>query len=270
MITNIIIVGLPQSAFVGVDLLCFTSSPRFQGTAALPPGWHFLFTSPTASLSIRHRTWFFIPALSDSTTARSRITKSSSKQSNALVFQWSILQEELAALVDDAELSIWRDRLELNDENGVRLRRGLFLYHKTKMRQLTRQANQDTVNISDEFLEEPSDWPLLTAHLSHELLQRVTNPTSSPRPKMKALSTVSTPVPSATKTPTLSSTAYYTLTTSCTSPGDRDDIPGISAEDARNGLFGHEERELDFLSINLKKTWRRSRWSGTYRWSSGS
>ena len=261
MTTNILIVGLPQSTLVGIDLLCFTSSPRFQGIAAIPPGWHFLFTSPTVSLSIRHGTWFFVSSASDSQgkliTTQSHVTESASTPSNILVFLWSDAKEELTPLVNEAALSMWSARLELHDENGERLRRGLFPYRQTGIKQLASQVNTDAVDDLEEFLEEAMDWPLLTAHLSHKLLERITNPVdSSSLPGGTALSIVKTSVLCAAKPPASAFTAYYTLTTSSTSPGDRDDIPGLSAEDARNGLFGHEEKELDFLGINLKKTWR--------------
>ncbi|MCJ1386143.1 hypothetical protein MMC17_009269 [Xylographa soralifera] len=261
MTTNIVILGLPQSTLVGIDLLCFASSPHFQGIAAIPPGWHFLFTSPTIALSIRHGTWFFISSVSNSQgrliTARRHTTKPTSTQSSILVFEWSDAKEQLMPLVDEAALSLWSHLLELNNEDGESLRRGLFPYRQTVTKELTSQINKNAVDLAEESLEGSTDWPLLTAHLSHELLERVTNPmNSSPLSGDTGLSTVSMSVLSPAQSHPSSSTAYYTLTTSSTSPEDRDDIPGLSAEDARNGIFGHEEKALDFLGINLKKTWR--------------
>ncbi|MCJ1392207.1 hypothetical protein MMC18_005074 [Xylographa bjoerkii] len=272
MTTNIVILDLPHSTLVGIDLLCFTSSPQFQGIANVPPGWHFLFTSPTTSLSIHHGTWFFTISGSASEDkpdgARRAITHSRSTQSNVLVFQWSNAKEELAPVVDEAALSAWGDQFELNDENVKRLRRGLFPYRQTASKQPsssivpsrdvghTSHVSKDIVDNS-EFVEELTDWPLLVAHLSHELLERVTNPIY---PSTTATGTVLSAVPrsvlTVSKFLSVLKTAYYTLTTSSTSPEDRDDIPGLSPEDARDGLFGHEENELGFLGINLKKTWR--------------
>ena len=48
----------------------------------------------------------------------------------------------------------------------------------------------------------------------------------------------------------------YTLTTASCAPEDRDDIPGLSTQDMRDGLFGYEEKDLGFLGIDLKRTWR--------------
>ncbi|MCJ1320597.1 hypothetical protein MMC15_005937 [Xylographa vitiligo] len=261
MTTNILIVGLPQSTLVGIDLLCFTSSPHFQGIAVIPPGWHLLYTSPTVSLSIRHGIWFFVSSVSDLQnkliTASRHVTESTSSQGNILVFLWSNAKEELTPMVDEKVLSMWSDRLELNDVSGERIRRGLFQYRQTGPKQLDSHVTRDVVDNSEESLQESTDLRLLTAHLSHELLERVTNSSSPPSLQGDtAFSSVSLPVLSAAKPPSSSPTAYYNLTTSSTSPGDRDDIPGLSPEDTHNGLFGHEEKDLEFLAINLKKTWR--------------
>lgn len=45
----------------------------------------------------------------------------------------------------------------------------------------------------------------------------------------------------------------WTITTCSCSAQDRDDIPGLTASEAREG----QERELHMLGINLKRTWRK-------------
>ena len=270
MTANIVILDLPPSTLVGIDFLCFTSSARFQGIGAVPPGWHLLFTSPTTSLSTRHGTWFFISNVSKSQeqllTAPHYITKSKSRQSNILVFQWSNAKEELAPLEDETALSTWRNRLELDDEDGHKLRRGLFPYHQINRKQSTgpsknrvhvTESNKDSAGSLEDFVAESTDWSLLTAHLSHELLERFVNPVyASPSMAGRAMSAVPMSVLFTAKSYSSISTKCYTLTTSSTSPEDRDDISGLSAQDARDSLFGHQEEELGFLGIDLKKTWR--------------
>jgi A1 cistron-splicing factor AAR2 len=54
--------SLPQSAFLGLDLLSLTTSPNLYGIKNIPPGHHFLYSSSDPSLSIRHGRWFHIPA----------------------------------------------------------------------------------------------------------------------------------------------------------------------------------------------------------------
>lgn len=50
----------------------------------------------------------------------------------------------------------------------------------------------------------------------------------------------------------LNSSQDWTVTTSSCAPQDRDDIPGLSFDEARAG----QERELHTLGIDLKRTWR--------------
>ena len=57
----ILLLGIPPSILCGIDLLSFTTSPNFHGIKDLPPGFHFLFTSETSSLSIRDGFWFHVP-----------------------------------------------------------------------------------------------------------------------------------------------------------------------------------------------------------------
>lgn len=45
----------------GIDLLSFTTSAQFRGIKKVPPGWHFVFTSETLSLSPRDGFWFHVP-----------------------------------------------------------------------------------------------------------------------------------------------------------------------------------------------------------------
>ena len=57
----ILLLGVPPSILCGIDLLSFTTSPKFYGIKDLPPGFHFLFSSETSSLSLRDGFWFQVP-----------------------------------------------------------------------------------------------------------------------------------------------------------------------------------------------------------------
>ncbi|KAG8530007.1 uncharacterized protein KY384_005489 [Bacidia gigantensis] len=57
----ILLIDIPPSILCGIDLLSFTTSPRFLGIKDLPPGFHFIFTSETSSLSLRDGFWFHVP-----------------------------------------------------------------------------------------------------------------------------------------------------------------------------------------------------------------
>lgn len=78
---------------------------------------------------------------------------------------------------------------------------------------------------TDEFApsQTPDTWVTLTQHITPSLLTRL-----------------------------LSSSQDWTVTTSSCAPQDRDDIPGLSADEARAG----QERELHMLGIDLTRTWR--------------
>lgn len=57
----LLVKGLPQGAFCGIDLLSLSvKSTQFHGIRDIPPGWHFLFTSATDSMSLRHGAWFHV------------------------------------------------------------------------------------------------------------------------------------------------------------------------------------------------------------------
>ncbi|CAL8581316.1 hypothetical protein XPA_007015 [Xanthoria parietina] len=58
---TLILLNLPPSILCGINLLTFTTTPTFLGIKSFPTGFHFLFTSPSASLSLRDGFWFQIP-----------------------------------------------------------------------------------------------------------------------------------------------------------------------------------------------------------------
>ncbi|MCJ1472588.1 hypothetical protein MMC13_001237 [Lambiella insularis] len=263
MTCTVLLLDLPATTLIGIDLLTFTASPRFQGIAFLPSGWHFLFSSPTSSISIRHGTWFCFKSNSTPSVAlpsNKETAPSNEASSDLLVFKWSSEKEELVPVIIHAELRRWKALLASNDEKGRLLRQGLFPYRQTgslpsppRVSYARKSFNKSEGDNDDagDFVEDSVDWPLLTAQLSHELLQRFTNPSPS-----QLVSTAgSTAI---IQSPTLTSPVsfFYTLTTSSTGPQDRDDIPGLSSQEARDGLFGDEEKDLGFLDIDLKKTWR--------------
>ncbi|KAL8916855.1 MAG: hypothetical protein Q9208_008312 [Pyrenodesmia sp. 3 TL-2023] len=59
--------GLSADPKISPDLLTFTTTPTFHGIKSLPPGLHFLFTSPSPSLTLRDGFWFQIPPSSPPT-----------------------------------------------------------------------------------------------------------------------------------------------------------------------------------------------------------
>ena len=72
--------------------------------------------------------------------------------------------------------------------------------------------------------EESNDWPALTSRISPQLLTRITGGESN----------------------------NWRISSASSSKRDLEDIPGLSKED----LDLHADKELDFLPIDLKQTWR--------------
>lgn len=141
----VLLLNLSAAALGGIDLLAFTTTPRFKGIKNLPPGYHFIFTSSTSSLSVRHGAWFHV--------------KSTKANESAPLFikKWDPSSESLEAETSPAELLRWRANL------GSIWREGLSPYRQS--------AAQDS-----EVAEEKNDWDLLTSEISESLLSGITGP----------------------------------------------------------------------------------------------
>lgn len=142
----VLMLDLSAAALGGIDLLSFTTTPRFKGIKNLPPGYHFIFASSTSSLSVRTGAWFYV--------------KSTKANESAPLFikKWNPSTEALEAETSPAELLRWRANL------GSIWREGLSPYRQS--------AAQDS-----EAAEEKNDWDLLTSEISESLLSGITGPT---------------------------------------------------------------------------------------------
>lgn len=97
---------LPLNALGGIDLLSFTTSPKFSGVKNLPPGIHFAFAGATSALSLRHGIWFYIP-------------ESSPAAPSLIITKWDSSTESLVPETDPATItrlranigSLWKERL---------------------------------------------------------------------------------------------------------------------------------------------------------------
>ncbi|KAE9977805.1 hypothetical protein Vi05172_g1591 [Venturia inaequalis] len=142
----VLLLNLSAAALGGIDLLSFTTTPRFKGIKNLPPGYHFIFTSSTSSISVRHGAWFHVKSTKANEPAPLFIKK------------WNSSTEALEAETSPAELLRWRANL------GSIWREGLSPYRQS--------AVQDS-----EVAEEKNDWDLLTSEISESLLSGITGPT---------------------------------------------------------------------------------------------
>lgn len=141
----LLLLDLPPNALAGIDLLSFTTTPRFKGVKNLPPGLHFAFAATDTSLSLRHGAWFYVSP--------------GAGPPQVFVKKWSPQTENLVAETQHAELLTWRANLGAVWKNGL-----------TPYRQTVHAA--DTAE-DDHFVEESSDWTRLTSHISQSLLTRI-------------------------------------------------------------------------------------------------
>ncbi|MCJ1363048.1 hypothetical protein MMC16_002154 [Acarospora aff. strigata] len=147
----ILLLNIPAGALCGIDLLSFTTSPRFQGIKNLPPGWHFVFTGATTSHSVRHGIWFRIhPA-------------SSTSPADLIIKKWSPEKEELIPETSPTTL------LQHHANLGA-----IWTESLTPYRQSAAFATTTSTESEPLVEEEKHDWHDLTDCISAALLTRIT------------------------------------------------------------------------------------------------
>src|SRR3954464_15729565 len=95
---GVLVVDVPPSSLVGIDLIAFSTpaTSNFRGIRHIPPGLHFVFTSTTAALSIRHGSWFRVPDEDE---------EEGDNQPPLFIKRWSADDEALVSIHDGAELA---------------------------------------------------------------------------------------------------------------------------------------------------------------------
>ncbi|KAH7078066.1 AAR2 protein-domain-containing protein [Paraphoma chrysanthemicola] len=192
----ILLLNLPPKALAGIDLLSFTTSPRFHGIKNVPPGLHFVFAASDSTLSVRHGAWLYV----------------SPGQGSPQVFvkKWDEHTEDLVAETAQAEVLRWKANLGSIWKDGL-----------TPYRQTVQEGDSGAEN---NLSEESTDWDSLTSRITPTLLSRICglNPD------------------------------HWSLTSASSATQDLDQIPGLELS---NSML-HPEKELKFLPIDLKMTWR--------------
>ncbi|KAK5107841.1 hypothetical protein LTR62_000601 [Meristemomyces frigidus] len=148
-----LLLALPDKALAGIDLLSFTTTPRFQGVKALPQGLHFTFVGSSTAFSERHGIWFRI--VQDETSTGPPL----------FIAHWDASVETLRANIDEAERLRWRANL------GSIWQEGLTPYRQTM-----------ATDVDDESQQELVDWETLTSHINDKILSRITASTTAAWP----------------------------------------------------------------------------------------
>jgi A1 cistron-splicing factor AAR2 len=192
----VLLLHLPSQALGGIDLLSFTTTPRFRGVKNLPPGLHFVFASSDSALAVRHGAWFYVsPGVG---------------APQVFIKRWNPTNEDLVAETSQTEVLRWRANISSIWKDG------LTPYRQT--------VNSGETREDDDAVEESNDWGTLTSRINQSLLSRICglNPD------------------------------HWSLSSASSAAQDLEDIPGLESS---NSVL-HPERELQFLPIDLKRTWR--------------
>ncbi|KAF2244113.1 hypothetical protein BU26DRAFT_569118 [Trematosphaeria pertusa] len=192
----VLLLDLPPNALGGIDLLSFTTTPRFHGVKHVPPGLHFVFAASDSSLSVRHGAWFYVSP--------------GSGPPQVFVKRWDPANEDLVAETSQTKVLKWKANL------GSIWKDGLTPYRQTVK---SGDSGED-----DDVAEESTDWARLTSRITPTLLSRITG----------------------------LSPDHWSLTSASSAAQDLETIPGLETS---NSVL-HPEKELRFLPIDLKRTWR--------------
>lgn len=239
---TILLPHLPAKTLVGLDLLSFTTPEQFYGISDLSPGWHFLYTGTTENFSLRCGAWFYVGDISQAEfsktndAAAQEIIKSPQPREPVEVRIWKWNPEIEAAVplmsdTDNNKLEIMRWKANLG---GLRQMGALFSYKSAA----TQDADEEEEEGKGNFPRQ-KDWAGLTSHLSPQILSRMLGEAhldDDARPS-------------------------WTVTSANSAARDAEVIPGITAQESSEeaGKFGsgeNNEKELRFLPVDLKRTWR--------------
>jgi A1 cistron-splicing factor AAR2 len=192
----VLLLDLPPSGLAGIDLLSFTTTPRFRGVKNVPPGLHFVFVASDSSLSVRHGAWFYVSPGAGSP--------------QVFIKRWDEATEDLVVVTSQTDVMRWKANL------GSIWKDGLTPYRQTVSAKDTKEE--------EDVVEESTDWSELTSNINPTLLSRITglNPD------------------------------HWSLTSASSAAQDEDSIPGLESS---NSVL-RPEKELHFLPIDLKRTWR--------------
>lgn len=141
----VLLLNLPPKALAGIDLLSFTTSPRFHGIKNVPPGLHFVFAASDTTLSVRHGAWFYVSPGTGSP--------------QVFVKKWDDRHEDLVAETAQTEVLRWKANI------GSIWKEGLTPYRQT--------VQEGDSGAEENWSEESTDWDNLTSRITPTILSRI-------------------------------------------------------------------------------------------------
>ena len=115
----ILLLNLPPSILCGIDLLSFTTTPKFQGIKNIPAGYHFVFTSETSSLSLRDGFWFHVTPTSEHSAAPLLVWEWNTTASALRTVSPTSSHRAQASELWERHLSPYRQSVKKNEEEEV-------------------------------------------------------------------------------------------------------------------------------------------------------
>ncbi|CAG8890850.1 unnamed protein product [Penicillium egyptiacum] len=265
---TILLPDLPPKTLVGIDLITFTSTPNFHGIRDISPGWHFLYTGATETLSLRSGAWFYIGDITtvgkgSNGTALIAQRRNKNETQTALgaeiyIWKWDANTESLVTLDSESDSARQESMRYKANLGSVWQSGGLFKYRsriapsmlvKPVMESEGGEKNEEDkpkpqiearIQTEDDAQTEESgrrDWSGLTDRISPSLLSRVIG-----NPEVD-----------------VDGRPRWVLSSASTANRDADHIPGVDspAEVLHDQEISEEpEREFGFIPVDLKRTWR--------------
>ncbi|KAJ5427071.1 hypothetical protein N7465_002141 [Penicillium sp. CMV-2018d] len=261
---TILLPDLPPKTLVGIDLITFTSTPNFHGIRDLSPGWHFLYTGATETLSLRSGAWFYIGDITTAgkgsndtalvTQGRNKTGTQNSRVPEIYIWKWSANTESLVALDSESDSALQESMRYKANLGSVWQSGGLFKYRSRIAPSMVVKpvAESETGEKNEEDKPEPQieariqteddaqteengrrDWSGLTDRISPTLLSRVIG-----NPEVD-----------------VDGHPRWVLSSASTANRDADHIPGVDSP-AEPEIMEEAEREFGFIPVDLKRTWR--------------
>ncbi|KAJ5171391.1 A1 cistron-splicing factor AAR2 [Penicillium coprophilum] len=267
---TILLPKLPPKTLVGIDLITFTSTPNFHGIRDLSPGWHFLYTGATETLSLRSGAWFYIGDISTAgkgsndtalvAQGRNKTQSRNVQGTEIYIWKWCADTESLVALDSESDSARQEGMRYKANLGSVWQSGGLFKYRsriapsllvkpvtesKTGEKNMEEQDQPEPqiearIQTEDDAQTEESgrrDWSRLTDRISPNLLSRVIG-----NPEVD-----------------IDGHPRWVLSSASTANRDADHIPGVDSPadgSVEPELKEEAEREFEFIPIDLKRTWR--------------
>lgn len=234
---TILISHLSPRTFIGLDLLSFTSTPNFHGVRDITPGIHFLYSGTSESFSLRSGEWIFVGSTDDLVSQYEGQLVLAAQQSGQQVpdvrlRRWDQESETLVPFNGESAEEK-QDAMRLRANLGQIIQSGGLLSYQDAVHGRRREGKDKMKDTTEATSLESADWHALSKYISPSTLTRV----------------LGDPIIDSDGRPT------WRLSSGSSALQDAEEIPGLTPAEAAEG-FGGQDKELGFLHIDLKHTWR--------------